>query len=730
MGRPRFSFKVTILVLFAVLTFALSGAVIYVSYARNSEATVLAADNLLEQSAARMMSAIDRLIDPMVTMADTIVLLPVVDAAVTEGSHTRDHPLAHPLAPILAGALDRFPQMASAYIANNLGDFYRIVSFDDDRAPARASLMAPPEAQLAEQSIASEPGQPRDARWRFIDARGMEIAHYTDEATSYDPRERPWYGAAQESAGVIVTDYYAFASVPAVGLTIAKKWGDPRGNVFAADLTLSSVSHYLSTVRTQQFGAGSKAEIALFHRDGRLLASSDETAFAYALSASGTPRIPTISEVGTGVIQTVAERNPSETNTRLRFTDAQGVDWLARVVPAPPIFGAGTFLAIAVPSEEFLGPLARSAQITLVVSLVIVLAFLPIVYLAANTISAPLGRVTKEIAAIRAFDLEPRLPVKSSIAEIQDLGHALATAKFMLGVFGKYVPKNLVRQIVDSEIEPVLGGERRPVTIFFSDVRDFTTISEQVPPERLMEFTSDYLEGLVTIILANQGTIDKFVGDQIMAYWNAPQSNPNHVADGCAALLRCRDWSNARNAQWEREGHPILYTRFALHLGDAIVGNVGSSDRMDYTVIGATINLGSRIEGLNKIYGTQVLITRPVADALDTRFVRRPVDRVLPKGAIYPLDVFELKGVHPDRAGDGLADLVVDADDVGLCDAWTGFYGRYLSRDWQAAEAALSRFTQRYGEDSLTRLYRTRLSEFLANPPPADWDGVIRYTEK
>ena len=197
--------------------------------------------------------------------------------------------------------------------------------------------------------------------------------------------------------------------------------------------------------------------------------------------------------------------------------------------------------------------------------------------------------------------------------------------------------------------------------------------------------------------------------------------------DECLAVLRCRNWSNAQNEHWVREGTPILYTRFALHLGDAVVGNVGSSDRMDYTVVGATINLGSRIEGLNKIYGTQVLITRSVADSIDGHFVRRPVDRVLPKGAVHPLEIFELKGVLP---GHPEADLAVDLRTVSLCEAWTGFYQRYLRRDWTAASEALEQFIARFGADTLTGVYVERIRKFNAEPPAADWDGVIRYSTK
>src|SRR5258705_7963263 len=141
---------------------------------------------------------------------------------------------------------------------------------------------------------------------------------------------------------------------------------------------------------------------------------------------------------------------------------------------------------------------------------------------------------------------------------------------------------------------------------------------------------------------------------------------------------------------------------------------------MDYTVMGASINLGSRIEGLNKVYGTQVLITRPVADAVGDRFVIRPVDRVLPKGAVNPLDVFELLGAPAD----------LDARAIERSKAWGAFYKRYLSRNWSSAEIALDAFIASWGADSLTRIYAERIRRFKAEPPAPDSDGVIRYTTK
>lgn len=718
MTRFRLSFKITILVLFALLTTGLSAAVLYVNYVRNSESTILAADNLLEQVAARVFAASGQIIEPLAALTDTIARLPGIDAVPAPGKADRL------ISAILIRTLERNPQMTSGYLANGAGEFYRIAALSGDHQAARAFLKAPQRSSYAVQSIVKGRDGRRHERWLFLDSGKNVVGSRREMDTSYDPRTRPWYLAARAASRGIVTDYYAFASVPSVGLTVARKRGDARGHVFAMDVTLASMSKYLGEVRANQLGTLRDAEIALFHRDGRVLAHSDDLAYERALDSGGERRVPRIGEVGSAALAEVLAQFGRDGATRLRVKDRNGVQWLAQVARLPPSFGEDTYVTVVVPLEEFLGPLAKAARETLLVSILLVLGFLPIVYFTANAVSAPLGRVTREIEKIRSLDLAPGAPVRSVIAEIQDLGHALANARFMLAAFGKYVPKNLVRQIVDSETAPKLGGERRPLSVFFSDVKDFTTLSEQLPPERLMEFTSTYLEGLVEIILANQGTVDKFVGDQVMAYWNAPTPNPNHARDACLAILRCRDWSNARNAAWERDGHPILYTRFALHLGDAIVGNVGSSDRMDYTVVGATINLGSRIEGLNKIYGTQVLITHPVVEAIDATFVHRPVDRVLPKGAVHPLDVYELVGAQD------ATDLRVEARIVERCIAWRAFYEIYTRRDWAAAVAALAGFRAHHGEDSLTALYEERLRRFQAEPPPADWDGVIRYAQK
>jgi adenylate cyclase len=710
MAAPRFSFKVTILTLFTVITLGMSAAVLYVNYQRSSTTAVRVAERLLVQASSRIVAATDQLIEPLFVVTNSAALLPGIDVA----AGAREHPLA----PVLFSVLERNPQMTAVYLGNGSGDYYRIASLNWLRARPRAAFKAPAEAAFAVQTIVTDRGR-RIERWRFLDAQKRDLSQRDDRDGSYDPRERPWYKAARASARVIVTDVYPFASAPSLGLTVARSVGDKKGTVFASDLTLTSISRSLSAVRASQLSGTHNAEIAIFTADGGLLAHSDNDGYERLLDAGDTPRVPGVSEVGHGVMPSILASASSGGPAQMRVAAGDGSEWLAHVERLKPAFGANTYLAIAVPISDVLGPLARSAHETLLMSALVVLAFLPLVYLAAGAVAAPLRRVTDEVARLQNFEIAATPPVRTLIAEIQDLARALAIAKFMLAAFSKYVPKNLVRQIIGSGIEPRLGGERRPVTVFFSDVRDFTTISEQVSPERLMEFTSEYLEGLVKIVLEHHGTVDKFVGDQVMAFWNAPTANPDHASAAARAVLACRDWSNAQNERWAKEGTPILYTRFGLHLGDAVVGNVGSSDRMDYTVVGASINLGSRIEGLNKIYGTQVLISQPVVDAIGDAFVHRPVDRVLPKGAVNPLDVHELVG-----------GAEVEPKVAERCVAWRLFYAIYLGRDWRAATTALYRFRERHGSDALTEIYGERLRRFQAEPPAADWDGVIRYTQK
>jgi adenylate cyclase len=636
MPAPRVSFKVTILTLFIVLTVGLSAVVLSVNYQRNSEATLLAAERLLEEEGERLVATTEQLIEPLFTVTNSAVLLPGLDATAGPAGE-------HALAPVMFSVLTRYPQMTSVYIGNGRGDFYRIAALNAVRSNARSWLQAPSHAVFALQTIASEGGR-RIERWRFLDGERREVGTSVDPDESFDPRKRPWYIAAQNSKAAIVTDYYMFASVPQIGLTVARSAGDAKATVFGADLTLTSVSRALAKARASQLADARHAEIAVFNSDGRLLAHSDHVAYERLLNTSDTPRIPRVAEVGGGIMASILARGPHGAPATFHVATTDGAEWLAHVTKLTPAFGERSYVALAVPVDDVLGPLARSARETLLISLGVVLAFLPFVYLAAGAVSAPLRRLTGEVAALQNFDATSMPPVRSSIAEVHELGAALAAAKAMLAAFGKYVPKNLVQQLVGSGEVPQLGGERRSLTVFFSDVRDFTRISEEVRPERLMEFTSEYLEGLVTVILEHHGTVDKFVGDMVMALFGAPLDDAAHAEHAVEAALDMVDALHELNARWQAQGREPLDIGIGINTGPMIAGNIGSEAIMSYTVIGDAVNLGSRLESLNKQYGTRIIISQTTRAALDGRYLIRPLGEVVVKGKSEPVAIFELTG--------------------------------------------------------------------------------------
>jgi adenylate cyclase len=239
---------------------------------------------------------------------------------------------------------------------------------------------------------------------------------------------------------------------------------------------------------------------------------------------------------------------------------------------------------------------------------------------------------------------------------------------------------------------------------------------------------SDYFSVITEAIGNNNGTIDKFIGDVVMALWNAPKEDPDHVANGCKAALACQAACQRLNETASRNGYSGMFpvtTRFGLHTGHVMVGNVGSDDRMQYTALGATVNLASRIEAINKQYGTTLLITEAVADQVSGRFLLRSVDVIAPAGTSLPIAIYELFGEL--EAG---SKYPATASQEQFCDAWLDCFQLYESRDWSEAVKAFERFLLANPDDKLAAIYVQRCLAFIVNPPPTDWDGVQVYDSK
>src|SRR5271166_254216 len=302
---------------------------------------------------------------------------------------------------------------------------------------------------------------------------------------------------------------------------------------------------------------------------------------------------------------------------------------------------------------------------------------------------------------------------------------AVAAMKATLGSFAAYLPRDLIRQFLASGIEPHLGGERLALSLMFTDVQGFTTIGEALDPMELTQIASAYFEEVTHELLAAGATIDKYIGDSVMAFWNAPRRDPSHAAHACAAALRTRAVTVRLAKEFVARGWPALPTRFGVHTGEAVVGNVGSSDRMTYTAMGGMVNLANRLEGLNKLYGTQILVSETTRAAAGRRFVFRPVDIVIVKGTESPMPIHELLG-FADR--DAPPDLRAPNADIASLATWEDCVAAYREGRFDAARTALGamRCASKF---PVAAIYAARLAELGSGAAPG-WSPAERMTVK
>ncbi len=279
-------------------------------------------------------------------------------------------------------------------------------------------------------------------------------------------------------------------------------------------------------------------------------------------------------------------------------------------------------------------------------------------------------------------------------------------------MFGEYVPPERVKQMREAGRSFSMEGESRELTVLFSDVRDFTSVSEKLTSTQLKELMNAYLTPMTEVIHQHRGTIDKYIGDAIMAFWGAPLANPRHAPDAVAAALAMRRTIRSLAQPFRDHGWPELEIGIGLNTGTMNIGDMGSRFRKAYTVLGDAVNLASRLEGLTKVYGVGILCGDDTKSAAPD-FVWREVDRVRVKGREQPISIWEPLGVPGDAA-------------AAAPEEWSDALARYRHRDFAGARAGFAALKA----STLRDLYVARCDAFIAAPPPADWDGTTRFTTK
>jgi len=335
-------------------------------------------------------------------------------------------------------------------------------------------------------------------------------------------------------------------------------------------------------------------------------------------------------------------------------------------------------------------------------------------------ISKPLTQLEQDMERIQHFDLENNVEIVSRVSEIIKMKSAVDNMKSGLKSFKKYVPAELVADLIRLQKEAVLEAEKRDITILFSDIADFTGISEKTPPELLAENLGDYFRGMTQTILRNQGTVDKFIGDSIMAFWNAPNKIENHNLLACRSALQCQRFLNDLEKKWEGTGKPSFTTRIGINSGEAIVGNMGYEERMSYTAIGDNVNLASRLEGLNKYYGTKIILGENTYKEVSEAVVARLLDIVAVKGKKTGIRIYELLE-EKDSAGE---------DVLRFAALYNEAMEYYLQREWKKAMELFAECARTDSALQSCHIIMERCRKFEVTPPSDDWSGVIIMREK
>ena len=599
-----------------------------------------------------------------------------------------------------------FPQLAMANIGDEQGNFMMPKKLPDGKIATK----------IIDWSVT-----PATVTWKkYENGDDAPPTIETTEEVKYDPRGRPWYMGAKKERGSYWTDVYIFYSDQSLGITTAYPIFDSDDRVigvFSLDIALIEISRFL-----QKMTVGKTGVVYIINKKKEVIAYPDPSRIVKKKGKKLVPAL--IDQLGEDLAWVTASFQEHEDTfaDRVEF-ESGGEQYLASFTNLGGEFGSKWKIGVVVPEDDFLGPLIHMRRIVVLITLAVLIFSVFIARMISSGISKPIMELTEETKKIENFEIDDDAPpVKSSIMEIQLMSNSMVSMKKGLKAFEKYVPSTLVRELIRTGEEAKLGGKKVDLSIFFSDIQGFTTISEKVPPESLMIQLFEYNNELTNIIIDEKGTIDKYIGDAIMAFWGAPIKNEKHALSACNAALACHRKLDELNRKWGNEGKELFITRFGIHSGPTIVGNMGSDERMNYSVLGDSVNLASRIEGINKTYGTRLIITQATYNEVSDHFLVRPLDLVAVKGKKQGVKIYELIG----KKGEKLPREILELREMFT----RGFEEAYLKQKWDDAMDIFTTIHKKFPSDGAAKLYVQRCIEFRKSPPGKGWDGIYRPKTK
>jgi adenylate cyclase len=582
--------------------------------------------------------------------------------------------------------------ISSAYVAFEDGSFRMIL-----RVQAGSKILNTdvPVAARTGQRWLDRKGvaEPMDA-YGFFDDQANPIGEIKASAV-YDPRVRPWYKESVAAGKKLsISDPYIFATTGLAGITISMPFfaNEKLVGVVAVDITLDNLSRFLAS---RPVSAGSISLI--IDDDDRIVAHPDP---AQSVRREDGKLIQNnLSRLTNALPAYAMASRPDKTTERFTFVHSKtGEEYVAMLSKLPDTLGKSWRVMIIAPLADFSRVWTENNNKLLIFGALAIVLEVLLISVLSRLISRPIEQLETRILDVQNFSDKVPERMSSRIPEINSLIHAVETLDSTIKAFASFVPKGLVHKLMNSTQKLELGGSSRFLTIFFSDLESFSTLAESSPARELLARISAYFEAVTRSVNEESGTIDKFIGDGVMAFWGAPELLDDHAYHSCVAALKVLKKMEKLNASWEEQGLGPLKVRIGIHCDSVLVGNVGSAERMSYTVMGDGVNLAARLEGVNKEYGTQICVSHSVFKEAGERLWLRPISVVTVKGRRAEMEIYELVGI---RGGDPA--LQASPAQIRLCEWTAQAYEAYRSGNIDAALTAYQDLLVEYPDDSVAK---------------------------
>lgn len=451
---------------------------------------------------------------------------------------------------------------------------------------------------------------------------------YTSKIATYDPTIRPWYKDTNDKR-IHISKPYIFASTKKLGITISYGSFDKYGNklaVSAVDITLDTLRAFMKEQADEI-----KGEIHLFDQNYNLISSSKDKIHEHFLKDK---EINKDEHIYFKLKQNFLDKNFEGVE------EIYGERFIYKIVDLKLDNDNKLGVLVTIPEDIVLGKTKEMLYITVGISFLFLLIFVVLSFGMSKMISRPITKFAKDINNLRELKVDTLIESDSKITEIYQAQNALISLQSGIKAFKKYMPSDLVKQLIETKQDAKIGGVEKNLAVMFTDIESFTTISETLTPAELTNHLSIYFDEMEKVISKHNGTIDKYIGDAIMAFWGAPIDidEPVKKAVDCALAMQKR--LKELNEEWQSEGKAVLNTRIGIHYGKTLVGNIGSPNRMNYTIVGDTVNVASRLEGINKNYKTNIMISEEVYNLIKDQYKIIYIDNIELKGKTSATKIF------------------------------------------------------------------------------------------